>query len=493
MSLIFLRFGIIFLFVCLSLTSCIDFRGATQPYSYVPAKVHTEWTPKQKIKRLTPTQLIEDYTYLTESGPLSLGEVIDLALLKNPGTGITWAMAREAAAKYGQSMKNDYIITNAGATIDRSRNAEFTSTRRTIIYETDWSPSINFSYLILDFGQTRASSRSALQSLYNANYTHNRTIQTVIQSSMNSYYSYLSQEEQLRAANADVEDAQSTLDAVNERFRTGLADIGDQIQAKTSLLQAQLYVVTQKQKLVAAYSQLAVDLGIPAYVKVELQTYPDEIRTFEVASVYRLIEDAIKLRPDILAIEADVHSKEQALLAAKRNRFPKLKSTFDWGRTYYDFNGTRFNDGQDWEWTLSLNFPLFHGFFLANAVKVARADLQQSKAEYQKYQLAAAYEVVNYQSDVKLAKEALRYSKEFLEAAEEDFLIYLKKYKVGTATILDVINAQTSVSNARSKFVDSEKNWYISVANLAYSTGLLTLPNTHTLPEILTKDKCSYD
>lgn len=486
-----MRIYFVALSFCFLLSSCIDYKGASEPYSYVPSSSKLEFIPKETSHRLKPTMLTEDISFLNEDGPLTLGEVIDIALLNSPETKETWASARIAAAKYGKSLREDFVQAESKSFYNRSRDAQFAARQRRIVYETDWGGQFDFSYLILDFGQTRASSRSALETLYQADYTHNREIQTVIQKSMNDYYIYLSQQEQLAAAYADVENAQLTLDAVNEKFRVGLADLGQQIQAKTQLLQMQLNVVAQKQKLVTTYTELSINLGLPANQTITLQSYPDEIHTFKVATLDKLIKQAIKYRPDVLAAEAHVKSTEEAILAAKRKRFPKLRSNFDWGRTYYNVNRNHFNDGQDWQASVSLNFPLFQGFFLANEVKQAEAEFEKAKAEYEQKQLVMLQNVVDYRSDVTLAAEALTYSTEFLEAAKEDFKINLKKFKVGTGTILDVISAQTAVSDAQSKFVNAEKNWYVSVSNLAYGTGLLTLMNTHELQTLLTAGETS--
>lgn len=83
-------------------------------------------------------------------------------------------------------------------------------------------------------------------------------------------------------------------------------------------------------------------------------------------------------------------------------------------------------------------------------------------------------EVTNYYNDVYYSKEAYGYAKQYLEAAKIDFRVNLEEYKAGTSTIVDLINAQTSVANAQYQLIDTEKQWYSSVANLSYSTGILT-------------------
>ena len=48
------------------------------------------------------------------------------------------------------------------------------------------------------------------------------------------------------------------------------------------------------------------------------------------------------------------------------------------------------------------------------------------------------------------------------------------KYKQGTNTIVDVVNAQSSLADARARQINALEQWYSSLANLAYSTGMLS-------------------
>ncbi|MCB0383981.1 MAG: TolC family protein, partial [Bdellovibrionales bacterium] len=94
---------------------------------------------------------------------------------------------------------------------------------------------------------------------------------------------------------------------------------------------------------------------------------------------------------------------------------------------------------------------------------------------------AIIQEVSNFRSDVSYAQESIEYAKAYLESAEEDYKVSLKKYKVGTGTIVDLINAQTAVANARSQLAQTQNNWYSSIANLAFATGILFPPSKHEI------------
>lgn len=472
----------LFILVLLLLLFCqgCDITGANDPLSYAPHSSSINWDPPLRAykNRLSYDELfkdLEDYTEFSKENPLSLAEIIDIALSYNPSTKMSWAHARISAAEYGQSLQNYFIQADIEGNYMRKRYAEFTGARRSIIYETQYGGELQLTYLVLDFGQTRASSHAALQSLYNANWTHNNQIQLTIQMLMNSYYNYLYQKELLYAAEQDVVNAKVSLDATQERFQHGLADVSDIVQAKTSYLQQKLHVITQKQSLYITYTQLISNMGLPSDKPIFFQDYPDKITMFDLESLDVLVLKANRNRPDLLAVEAAVKSSKMNLTAARLKNFPTINSGLDIGRKYYQYG---VNDHYDFTATVSLSYPLFQGFFIENTIKQAQATLEDTQAQLKQVQINIIQEVSNYRSDVGYARESLQYAQAYLESAMEDFKVNLAKYKVGTGTIVDLINAQTSVADARAKLATAQNSWYTSVANLAYATGILVPPQT---------------
>lgn len=503
------------LFLLLCFPGC-HIKGANDPFSYTPKTSHTVWIPPAKAEKRLPLSEVyrelEDYVEFTKESPLTLAEIIDIALFYNPSTKLSWANARVSAAEYGQSLKEQFIQAEIDGNYSRMRavasgfqGLSITSQglnpeiQRLLpgftgfslgrmppqpFYQTKYGGQLQLTYLILDFGQSRTTSEAALQSLYNADWSHNSQIQMTIQTLMNNYYNYLYQKQLLYASKQDVLNAKVSLNATEERFQQGLSDISDIVQAKTNYLQQKLNVVSQKQILHNAYTQLVNDMGLPSNQSIFFQDYPEEIEMFDLEHLDQLILKANRNRPDLLAAEASVKSSELSFKAARLKHFPTVNGEFDIGREYYRYSGAdHFNDGYNFNGSISLNYPLFQGFFIENTIKKAKASLEASRANLYQIQLSIIQEVSNYKSDVSFARESIEYSQAFLDAATEDFKVNLSKYKVGTGTIVELINAQTAVANARAQLAKAKNSWYTSLANLAYATGILIPPKTQDIYE----------
>ena len=414
-------------------------------------------------------------------------------------------MARAAAAQYGQSLSSfypsigfdgSYLRIKGSTTSSGAQAAPGVSTFAqtggasqsgvivtpglsgpTPFYSTQAGPDIALAYTLFDFGQRSSAAMAAREALYYADMNHNQEIQIIIQTVMDDAYNYLYQQALLRSNQANLENAQISLDAANQRFALGLAALGDVAQARTQYLQSKINLTSQKQNVENAFAQLAVDLGLPAHVPFKVQPLPDQIVANPMLeSVDLLVEKAQIQRQDFLAAQANVKSKEALVMNARRAVYPVLSTSLDIGQYWFQ-DGTA-EKGGHWSAEFNLTFPLFQGFFYKNGIKNAQANLDASKAQMMQTELTLIQNVATAHMGVRTAASNLTDSEEYLKAAQLEFEISLTGYKAGTMTILDVMSAQSSLADARSKKANSQKNWFVSLARIAYATGsLCATPN----------------
>ena len=86
-------------------------------------------------------------------------------------------------------------------------------------------------------------------------------------------------------------------------------------------------------------------------------------------------------------------------------------------------------------------------------------------------ELSVVSEIQNARTNLIAAKDALGFTEEYLKEAKKQFRIATENYRLGVNTILDVLSAQSSLADARAKLAEAKKNWYQSLAEIAYSTG----------------------
>ena len=74
-------------------------------------------------------------------------------------------------------------------------------------------------------------------------------------------------------------------------------------------------------------------------------------------------------------------------------------------------------------------------------------------------------------TDIEQVKQQREVSTENVKAAEEDLRITQEKYNLGSATILDLLDAQVSVKQAQVQLIQAEFDLNLAVAKLEKAMG----------------------
>lgn len=455
--------------VCLA--SCA--REAWDPFPLAPTNSYSTWTPLDGNK-LVSSQFCE--TLVPPSfgqEKLALADLLDVALQNNPTTKQTWADARAAAAQYGQSL-SPFSPQLDGQGIASRMRSYFTLGETNIFvpyYLTTYGPNLNLSYTLFDFGQRSAKAESARQALAVADWNHNFQIQAVIQTVMDGYYTYLLAQAQLKAREADLLNANATLDAANQRFAMGIASLGEVAQARTSYLQTKINATDQRQEVENAFARLATNIGLPANIPFQVIPLPDHVEpSVLMDDLEELVARAQSNRQDLYAARAQLCEKQADLDYARSQVYPVLGSTAQVGRYNY-------NDGlhERYHFTaqVTLSFPIFRGFFFLNGIRKAKADLEASKAGLMQTELNIVRDVTTAHMGIQTSASNLTDSEEYFRAAELEYKIALENYQQGTGSLLDLLSAQASLSNARARKASATSAWFTSLAGLAFATGTL--------------------
>jgi outer membrane protein TolC len=470
-------------------SGCYTTKAIYDPYSYAPRGADKPWNPPSHVR---PMPLKDAPPELpSQDEPYSLAEVVDIALRNNLQTKITWAQARAAAAQWGQSQSQYFPQFTGQYSYQRARQPNFVTnnfvnsgtgiTPGAIsvndVYYSVYGPQLQISYLLFDFGTLRATTESYRQALYNADWTHNSAIQVLIQTIMNDFYNYLYQRQLYIADEANVETAQTTYDAAEVGLRAGVRDVSDFLQAQTQLLQNQTSLSAQQQNVEAAYAQLLASMGLPANMDLSTQGLPTDLPMDDILPpLDEMIDLGLQNRPDLLAAEANLRSYQQQLKAAQRQFLPQVNYSFDIGKSYFNKD---LHDRYNFDSTITVSMPIFSGFYYRNAIKLAKANTKTAEEQMKNTEIEVIQQITTYYSSVKVAFDTLKLAIAFLAASEEQYTVALAKYKEGTNTILDVVSAQSSLADARATQASAIQQWFTSLANLAYSTGMVsptTLP-----------------
>lgn len=407
------------------------------------------------------------------SHPLSITELLDIALQNNPETQTAWWNAQRAAASVGIAKSAYYPTAYIHGTVAHGRDYKFINGQETTY--TTGSGDLILNYLLYDFGERRAATDAAKAALCAANWQSDWTLQKVMYNVIHHTYAFLNAQEQLNSRLSSLHDATISLEAAQELHRVGLKSINDVYALKAAISDMQIAIALQKADVTIAKGKLAASMGLSVDTEILVADLPDpQVTKVVQEGVHNLIAAANQKRSDLMAKRAEVQQKEALRDKVSKSCRPKVGVNADTGyrRYFHDkSNGYNYNVG------LYLDIPLFNGFEATYQNRVAYSDLQISETEMANLELEIALEVLTYSSWFAAAQDILQLAHENLQNSFKTFQGVLDKYKAGTQSIFDLTAAQKQLADARLKHGDAKTRWYRSLAQLAYATGSI-MPNT---------------
>ncbi|MBU4286374.1 MAG: TolC family protein [Verrucomicrobia bacterium] len=443
-----------------------------------PSNTTTPWIPPSRAQN--PDTIWKDIRaqkadYTNE---LSLAEALDIALQNNPASRKTWSDARAASAQVDQA--KGYFLPTVVGTAGANRQRTTAEPDDFSLDYTKYGPGLQLNYLVINFGGGRqAAVEQALQTVYAANYLFNRSIQDILLAVETAYYGLVSAKAGIEAAEANVKDARTALETAQARKAAGVGTDLEVLQAQASYDQSRYGLVNAKGQFKIARGALAQAMGIPADITIQVVAPTNAVPAAVTPQDMRqLIDDALDRRPDIAALRATLAAKKAAIRVTGSVLWPLLYVNGNVSRNYYDtVTDKEFQQNQQNDWSYgagaTLQWTLFDGFQTLSAKRAAAAQADSAQAQLQQAELAASADVWTRYYAYETALERHTVSIAYLTSASASYDLALDSYKNGLSNIIDLLNAESKLAQARMQYVSARQDAFTALANLAYATGRL--------------------
>ena len=140
-----------------------------------------------------------------------------------------------------------------------------------------------------------------------------------------------------------------------------------------------------------------------------------------------------------------------------------------------DAISNNFGDKQRTNATVSISIPLYTGNSISTRIQKAKIAVDRQESEYLTQLEDMSVQLKDFIDQLNNFTEVIPINETVLESAEEDLKLSQVRYTQGSTTILEVLNAQVSVVQARSSLVRSKYDAFIQQANLKALLGTLDL------------------
>jgi outer membrane protein len=404
--------------------------------------------------------------------PLSLVDVTEAALCHNPQTKEVYASAKAQAAQVGiaRSLFFPSVTDTVSTSENKTRATNYSNVTNKIVA----------SYLLYDFGSRDATLENANQLLRAASATQNATVQNVLLSAVNAFYQVHASKAILNASIETERLYQESFKSAEAKYMAGVATPADKLQAQTSFANATLTKIKNEGNLKIAYGNLTNIMGVPANMRLEIADAKiDAIPEMIDQDIEALIEQARSQRPDLIASEAQLKASLAKIEIAKADSKPTV--SLNLSNTYSDNSNESFTNNS--AIGLNVSIPLFGGYKPTYLIRSAEATAELIASQRDQLKLQVSLDVWTAYQNLKTANESIAASNVLVSSAEESSRVALGRYKEGVGNIIDTLNAQSALANAKQQKIQSVLNWNIARTTLAQSIGVLDNAMIQKLPE----------
>lgn len=289
-----------------------------------------------------------------------------------------------------------------------------------------------------------------------------RTQNEVIFQVKQSFYSVILAEGNVEITEKALHQARAHLEVVESFYRSGRASRLDLLRAKVEVANIRSDLIKTKNNLNLARERLASLLSVPSSslkLEGELEFEPLGLTLDEA------IGKAFSTRSDLKALKLQKDMAKISLHLAKVKNMPSLSLV---GNYEYSSNADSWEGS--WNANLVLSFPLFDAKSEA-IVEQRKSQMEQVDLAIKQLKDAIRLQVKEALWEMQAARESLSAQEKNIQQAKEVLSIAEARYKSGTITQLELLDAQVALTRARLGYTKALYDYNSAKAALIKAVG----------------------
>lgn len=398
---------------------------------------------------------------------LSLSDVIDLGLCRNPQTAAAHAALRAQRfnknAAYSSYLPSVNLNANAGKDY-KNKNWG------------DWSygASLSASYLLFDFGKRTSDMAETLATYRAAGFDYDETIQNFVYGLVGAYYELLNADADVKSATSAQSVAKTAHDTAKKKYSAGSVARADVLKAETTLASRDLDLERAKNNREIAKGTLLTKLSFPANQEITIADMASQIGSdAEMKDIDELISVAQKKRPDLLRATANKDAAWHRRNSAFLKNLPSISLSGSLGWNDDRLSGIFGPESDKLNGSIGIraSMPIFAGFANMYGVRSATASYDRATEQERSTVNEAMMDVFKAYQNYKTAQTVLKQTDALLKSATESERVTSGMYKVGRSTMLDWQTAQSELLDAQKQNNAAKYDLYIKRAAVALAIG----------------------
>jgi outer membrane protein len=376
-------------------------------------------------------------------------------------------------------------VLKAGYDLDRS-NYSVLSSASGLLPSAAWSTSYNRSRDGKSYGSAFSASErvsfGSVMGLYESLANKSATAENL--RAVRHDVAYIAKQKYLEVLKSDrlLVVSEEALDLSRRRLEKAQAmlDVGsgvrsDVLRAQVEVSSNELDLISARNALRLAETDLRHFLAIPDERELVLEDILEAGE--ESVDLNQALAEAMTVRPDIRAGNHLVDASSRAVWGRRGGWVPSLQ--FSYSRDYSAPEDDPWLpertldlwDEAEWGYRMGVSVNIFDGLATFSQVKSAKTQLKAAREDLNQLERDASLEVTTACYNVEEARQRVKVSKETVSLAEEELRLAEERYRLGGGTMLEQIDAQVALSEARSSHIQALHDYLLSQAAMVRAVG----------------------
>ncbi len=324
--------------------------------------------------------------------------------------------------------------------------------------------------------------------------TYQTAQQTLMLNTATAYFNVLRAIDSLSYTEAQKQSIYRQLDQTTQRFNVGLVAITDVQNARAQYDSVLASEVSARNELDNALETLRQVTGnyYPSLASLNI----DRFQTEKTQPVNALLKEAESRNLSLLSARLSQDLAREQIRSAETGHMPTVGLTASTGLTNSRYSGDRAAQSASStdsitgsnQVGLSFSLPLYSGGSVTSQVKQAQYAYVSASEQLESAHRTTVQTVRSSFNNVNASISSINAYKQAVVSAQSSLDAMEAGYQVGTRTIVDVLDATTTLYNAKQQLSDARYNYLINQLNIKSALGTLNEQDLTTLNASLGKD-----
>ena len=303
--------------------------------------------------------------------------------------------------------------------------------------------------------------------------------QSLILNTATAYFNVLSAIDALSYTEAQKQAIYRQLDQTTQRFNVGLVAITDVQNARAQYDTVLANEVTARNNLDNAVESLRQVTGNDYLNLASLNV--DGFKTNKPDAVNNLLKEAEKRNLSLLQARLSQDLAREQIRLAEDGHLPTLSLNASSGVSNTSYNGSKTANNSAYDNSykgqnqigLSFSLPLYQGGQVNSQVKQAQYNFVGASEQLESAHRSVVQTVRSSFNNVNASISTINAYKQAVVSAQSSLDAMEAGYSVGTRTIVDVLDATTTLYNAKQQLSSARYNYLINQLNIKSALGTL--------------------